>query len=356
MYRWNEGVGRFVPGPRLWILGGAALGAFAPVSSGCVERIYSRSVYVWFQRALTALSNRTDLALFDVLVVSLAVGLIGWWVIRMRRAPRGRRVRAAIRMSFNTAVGCAAVYLLFLACWGLNYRREPLTQKLDFDEARVTQDALVGLTRESVSHLNQLHASAHAASWPGLSDIRSVLAVPFARAQRRLPSMPAAVPGRPKTSLLGLYFRRAAIDGMTDPFFLEVLINEEVLPFERPYVVAHEWAHLAGYADEAEASFVGWLTCQAGDAPVQYSGWLFLFARLLQQVPRSERASLTEPLMAGPRGDLDAIAERIRGSTPFIRRQAERVYDRFLKANRVTEGIASYSGVVSLVLGARLHQ
>ena len=354
MHRRNGGGRWFLPGPRLWILGAAALSAFAPASSGCVERIYSRRVYLWLQGALTAFSNRTDLALFDVLVAFLAVSLIGWWVIRMRRAPRGRRARATIGMTVNTAVTCAAVYLLFLACWGLNYRREPLSQKLDFDEARVTQDALVSLTRESVSRLNQLHAPAHAASWPGLSDIRSVLAVPFARAQQRLPSTPAAVPGRPKTSLLGVYFRRAAIDGMTDPFFLEVLINEEVLPFEQPYVVAHEWAHLAGYADEAEASFVGWLTCQAGEAPVQYSGWLFLFARLLQQVPRAQRASLTEPLMAGPRGDLDAIAERLRGSTPFVRRQAERVYDRFLKANRVAEGIASYDGVVRLVLGARL--
>jgi hypothetical protein len=29
------------------------------------------------------------------------------------------------------------------------------------------------------------------------------------------------------------------------------------------------------------------------------------------------------------------------------------LYDRFLKANRVPEGVASYSGVVTLVLGTR---
>ena len=33
----------------------------------------------------------------------------------------------------------------------------------------------------------------------------------------------------------------------------------DLLPFERPFVLAHEWAHLAGHADEAEASAVaGW--------------------------------------------------------------------------------------------------
>ena len=32
----------------------------------------------------------------------------------------------------------AVAYLAFLATWGLNYRRPPLTAKLSFDSARVT--------------------------------------------------------------------------------------------------------------------------------------------------------------------------------------------------------------------------
>ena len=68
----------------------------------------------------------------------------------------------------------------------------------------------------------------------------------------------------PKRSLLTYYFRRAAIDGMTDPYFLEVIVNPDVLDFERPFVVAHEWAHLAGYSNEAEANFLAWLTCIKG--------------------------------------------------------------------------------------------
>ena len=51
---------------------------------------------------------------------------------------------------------------------------------------------------------------------------------------------------------------------MVDPFALEVMANPDLLPVERPFVAAHEWAHLAGYADESEANFVGWLTVCAG--------------------------------------------------------------------------------------------
>ena len=39
---------------------------------------------------------------------------------------------------------------------------------------------------------------------------------------------------------------------MVNPFGLEVLINPDILPIERPYVVAHEWGHIAGWALESE--------------------------------------------------------------------------------------------------------
>ena len=45
---------------------------------------------------------------------------------------------------------------------------------------------------------------------------------------------------------------------MTDPFLLDVIVNDDLLPMERPAMVAHEWGHLAGLAREAEASYFGW--------------------------------------------------------------------------------------------------
>ena len=91
---------------------------------------------------------------------------------------------------------------------------------------------------------------------------------------------------RPKATLLDFYFRRAGVAGMTDPYFLETLVERNLIPFERPFVVAHEWSHLAGFADESEANFVGWLTCLRGSNADQYSGWLFLYDELAGAVGR----------------------------------------------------------------------
>jgi hypothetical protein len=143
---------------------------------------------------------------------------------------------------------------------------------------------------------------------------------------------------------------------MVNPFALEVLANPDLLPYERPFVAAHEWAHLAGYADESEANFVGWLTCVRADPPSQYSGWLSLYWQIAGELGAAERMRLWDALQAGPRADVQAIVERLRrGQLPLLRNASWRVYDQYLRANRVEEGIRSYGQVITLLLRARFE-
>jgi hypothetical protein len=163
------------------------------------------------------------------------------------------------------------------------------------------------------------------------------------------------VVGRPKRTLLDWYLRRAGVDGMTDPFFLETLVATDVLPFERPYVTAHEWTHLAGIAHEGEANFFAWLACMRGPVSAQYSGWLATYGELARAVSPRDRAALSASLAAGPRADLQAVRERfLREVNPRVATAGWRVYDSYLKANRVESGAASYDEVVRLIVGMRV--
>src|SRR6185295_18045387 len=137
--------------------------------------------------------------------------------------------------------------------------------------------------------------------WPAIERIDSGLSSAFASAVREAGIPRTIVVGRPKHSLLDWYFRRAGVDGMTDPFFLETLIAGGVLPFERPFVLAHEWSHLAGITDEGEANFAGWLACVRGSVADQYSGWLFLYAELAAALSGGDRAALAARLDPAPR-------------------------------------------------------
>ena len=345
-------------GARTWaaaaIIALAAIGAVAPTPAAWIEQTYSRQWYLAWQNVVTRVSSVVGFSLLDLLAVIVVAGLAVCWWRELRGSGPGpwRRASAAMRMTFRTVALAAALYLAFLAMWGLNYRREPLTAKLDYDAARISPDALASLAAESVDRLNALHAPAHAAAqWPAFDELPVRLGPAFEQVQRRLGAGRTAVAGRPKATLLSAYFRRAGIDGMLSPFSLEVLVNGTVLPFERPFLVAHEWAHLAGYANEAEANFVGVLICLAGDAQSRYNAWLFLSQQLVRHLPPDARDRVWAGLDDGPRQDLRAIAARLREAVPVVRRNANRIYDRYLRANRVDAGIASYGLVVDLLLG-----
>jgi hypothetical protein len=333
-----------------------AVAAIVPIPPAFVERFYSTGVYPVLQRSLTSFSNRAPVALIDVLLLA-GVAWLAFLAAGVRRLFRAGPARGLWRLVVRTAVLAAALYLWFLVLWGLNYRRLPLEGKLAFDAPAVTLEGARLLASTAVLRVNALHDRAHAVGWPDDGTIDASLATAFSVVERDLGASATTVPGRPKQTLLDWYFRPAAVAGMTDPFFLETLVASDLLPFERPFVVAHEWSHLAGFADEGEANFVGWLTCVRSAEPAQYSGWLSLYTELVHNLPRRDRADVAGRLAPGPREDLRAMAERLaRNVSPRVSAAGWRVYDRYLKANRIEAGTASYAQVVRLALGTQLGQ
>jgi hypothetical protein len=320
----------------------AIAGALAPIPPWAVERWYAQGMYPTLQRILTPASNAVPFALFDVVwVAAVAAGaLAGYRRIRTDGWRRGSR-----RLAVTAARAAAATYLIFLATWGLNYRRVALIDKVAFDPQRVTHDAAGQLGDANAATLNALYARAHEAP-----ESLPTLAAAFQDAVRALGAARPVVPGRPKPTLLGGYFHETAVAGMTDPFLLETLIAPDLLDVERPFVIAHEWAHLAGYADESEANFVAWLTCRRGDAAAQYSAAL---AMINYAGPRK---ALRDALDIGPKIDLVAISYRYAQTNETLRFAARQGYDKFLKANRVERGVESYDAVVQLILGTGLDQ
>ena len=336
---------------RAAVIVAAIAAALVPLPPALVERVYSKGVYPWLQRALTAASNLASFALLDALILVTAAA----WLVAILRDTRARPWRHVMgRMLLRTVCLAAAFYMAFLVFWGLNYRRARLTETLVFDYRAITVDAARWLTGISVDQLNAQYERAHEIGWAPFGSVAPSLAEGFTRVQRDLGIRGRVVAGRPKATLLNPYFRRAGVAGMTDPYFLETLVERSLLPFERPFVIAHEWSHLAGFADESEANFVGWLICLRGSAADHYSGWLFLYSELATALRGRDRAEAATRLGPGPRADLRAITNRLRQQvSPPVAAAGWRVYDQYLKANRVEAGAASYAQVVRLVLGVR---
>lgn len=313
--------------------------AAAPLPDTIVERWYSGGIFPVIQRLLTPVSNLVPFAIFD----ALWMGAVAVTAVMVRRRVRESGwMRGSVRAAGSVLCASAVVYLVFLVTWGLNYRRVPVIERVVFDADRVTGDASHALGDWAIGELNARYAEAHLA--PMSLD---ALQRAFIDVHRALGG-DVMVFGRPKQTLLGWYFHKAAIAGMTDPFLLETMLAPDLIDAERPFVIAHEWAHLAGYADESEANFIAYLACRRGDAAARYGAALMM----LGYAPPSR--ARRDGLDIGPRIDVFAIRMRYSRTSGALRFAARESYDKYLKANRVEKGVESYDAVVQLILGTVL--
>lgn len=322
------------------VLAVAALSALAPTPADAIERWYSRGVFPLIQHAFTSVSNLFPFAIFDALWAGAIAGTV---VMVRRRVKTSGWGMGLLRAVIALVRAVAVLYLVFLLTWGLNYRRVPMIHKVVFHPERISRTAQDALGQWAVTESNGQYGEAHR-----LPESLTALRSAFEEVQLALDGQ-SIVPGRPKDTLLGWYFHQASISGMTDPFLLETMVAPDLLDVERPFVIAHEWAHLAGYADESEANYVAYLACHRGDARARYSAALVMIGYASPQVGLRR-------LEIGPRTDLYAIRTRYLRTSPVVRNAAREGYDRYLKANRVERGVESYDAVVQLILATELDE
>jgi hypothetical protein len=331
----------------------AVLVLLVPIPAWIVDDFYSRDMYPWFQNLVTTVTNVLPLAVIDVLLVLIAVlTLHRTW--RLFHVMRQRGVIDAIWEAVRRIVRFVSIVaILFYWAWGFNYRRLPLDSVLAGGAPpRLTVDMLQAGFADAATLAARLRPITQNDSGH-FHSIKLDLKDPMNEALRILQRTPLDTPGEPKFSLvLTPFFRSSGVTGMINPFGLETIVLSDLLPFERPFVLAHEWAHLAGHADEAEASAVGWLACMKAGPVAAYSATLFLIAESAAAMPAAAREASMARLDSGVKADLDAIENRMRQQRPAVRRASARVYDQYLRANRVADGNASYGRALTLILAA----
>lgn len=324
-----------------------------PLPSWLIDQIYSRGVYPTLQSWLTGLSNLVPFSLLDFLLLT-GIFLLLRRIMRLLGGMKNLGVMPTAWQGLKRFARIASIVIIvFMLTWGLNYRRVSLGAQ---NGAPATPS--VEVLRATITDVNLL-ASRLRDTRPGDMSFDAVadrLREPMNRALLQLDLNPLSQQGRPKFSfMITPFFTWTGVDGMIDPLALESIVHPDLLPFERPFALAHEWAHLAGVADEGEASAIGWLACMNGPPPLAYSASLYLIREATVALPDAMRSDVTSKLDPGVRSDLAAIVERRQQEQPKMHRAANEIYDEYLKANHVEDGAASYGRALSLILNAPIR-
>ncbi|MGZ3552311.1 MAG: DUF3810 family protein [Vulcanimicrobiaceae bacterium] len=306
-----------------------------------IEARFSNGYYPSWQHALSSITRHLPFSLGDVIVLA-GVAAIVW---RSLVAIRTRSARPLLDV-----FAIAGFYAFwFYAGWGWGYDRAPVQDRLQYQASRVNPAAIDVLRKRAIAQMNDLAPLAHAQRGDTLD--RNQLYASWLPVVQRAGDDWTPHVGAPKPTVAAPFMDASGTSGFINPFSLESHLAPDLLWFEVPFSLGHEWSHAAGYNREDEANYIGVVTCLRDPSPVaRYSGWLELFLYLPQLKHYDKRTFV--PLVWQ---DFDALRER---NAHFINlslsRVSWRVYNRYLQSNHIASGVRNYNEVTQLVTGIPL--
>lgn len=308
---------------------------------------YAQHVYPVLSKGLSWLASPFSFSVTEILIVLLVVLFIVR-VVRIFTAKerRGRRVWRAVRLLLW-------IYVWFYAAWGINYFRSDLFARTEsvpmpYEEAEF-HEFLAEFSEQlntnwcDVEEIDREAVEKHVKTWYASLPPETGLAQP--RSWQR-----------PKRLTFNRIYSAVGVLGYIGPFFDEMHVNHDVLPLEYPFIYAHEYSHVLGVSNEAEANFWAFENCRHSEDPaIRYSAWYMLLtytagnihSLLDEEAYQAWRETLRPEVYA----DLDFMQSHWQSLRwAWLSRMQHRIYDVFLRSNRIADGTKNYGQVLRLVL------
>ena len=261
------------------------------------------------------------------------------------------------KFSFSLIAFLAILYSSFMWLWGFNYLRVPVETKMEFNP----QPILVKDLKDKLTQrLPELEAARNAI--PQVSDTAidtSYIPAQFEDKIRSHVQSALKDYGYPaSTDVQGRFLPRGVLlriktAGIYFPFVGESNIDAGLHPLQYSETLAHEFSHAYGFGDEGTCSFIAYLALKDSNEPfIRYSVLLSYWRTLATNYLRYDNEdyqAFRKTLPVGLIADLNDIAEN-RSKYPSLFPNARNViYDSYLKAQGIEEGLQNYNRVIMLV-------
>ena len=154
-------------------------------------------------------------------------------------------------------------------------------------------------------------------------------------------------------------YSRVGVLGFIGPFFLESHINKDLITVQYPFTYAHELSHLLGVSNEAEANFWAYQVCVHSSHPyLCYSGYFGLLPYVLVNARQLLGKTDFEAWFATLRPEVIRELRHKeeywnRKYSPFLGNIQDRIYDFYLKRNKIVSGKKNYAEVIGMVISVQ---
>ena len=308
---------------------------------------YARTVYPPLSAALSAFSSLFPFPLMELLVVSLILWLILYPVWKRKKSIPWRKIL------LREMEMLAWVYVWFYMGWGLNYFRHNIYTRLQTPPVAYEEQHFKDFLKDYTERLNTTYQA----------DTKIDSEILKEHVQTFYANLPSAYGlsqpkewQEPKDFIFTSLYNKVGVLGSMGPFFAEAQLNGDLPEVQYPFTYAHEFSHLLGVSNEAEANYWAYRACtESSSTALQYCGYFGLFPYIL-----SNASYLL------PKEDFQAWIQTVRPEiieqykeknrywqerySPLIGEIQDFTYNFFLKGNKIASGKKNYAEVIGLLL------
>lgn len=314
---------------------------------------YMQYVYPVFAVTLSYISNIFPFSLFDALTIAATLIFLLSIVQLFRRKLR------FLRWLYLLGMSTIWIVLWFYLAWGISYYRADYYTK--FAVLRTTT-SIEDFSNINFCYIDSLNKYYTPISQIDTKEISRSIEQSYCQLHKQLKLPYPNGKRSPKRTMYQKLMTKAGVTGFYAPFFSEVHVNTDPPPVSYPFTLAHEKAHQLGIASESECNLYAIIVCTSSDHPqVRYSGYYELVSYLLSALWKAAPEEVYNEAYSRISADVIADFDNARtfwryAISPKLAELQAKVYDSYLKSNKVESGIVSYSEVVELFLSWEQHK
>ena len=308
---------------------------------------YARTVYPPLSAALSAFSSLFPFPLMELSVVGLILVVI-LYPIRLRK--KGIRLR---KILFREGEILAWIYVWFYLAWGLNYFRYHIYTRLQTAPMAYEEAHFKSFLND---YTEQLNATYQANTPIDAKTLRDEIGAFYTNLSPVYGLTKPQSWQTPKDFLFTPIYSKVSVLGSMGPFFAEAQLNADLPEVQYPFTYAHEFSHLLGVSNEAEANYWAYRACtESSLLTLQYCGY---FGLLPYVVSNASHLLTKEDFKTWIQTIRPEVRELFNEKnkfwhekySPLIGNIQDFTYNLFLKGNKIASGKKNYAEVIGLLL------
>ncbi len=318
-----------------------------------IEAYYSNGLYIYISKLFRFTLGWMSFSFGDI-VYAFGIIYAARWFIKNRK-----QLRLDTKQWFvDVFAAVSIIYFAFHLFWGYNYYRLPLHKSLNI-EAEYTTEQLIEVTNRLIAKANTTHLEISKNDTIKItlpfdkSDVLKMAPNGYINLKNEFPYL-EYTPTSVKKSLFSLPLTYMGFSGYLNPWTNEAQVDAMIPTFKFVTTTTHEIAHQLGFAAENEANFIGFLAAiKNKNSYFKYCGYTFGLRYCLNEIYRRDEAlyeTIVKKLNKGVLKNYKEVRKFWEAHENPMEPVFKLFYSSYLKANKQSKGMKSYSYVVALLV------